>query len=163
VAVGLTDCTTGWIGRLLCQAWQHAVTVALPCTPSTLRQYVSTQALCHALQAHQTASPAASPPTTAPPAPVVARLSCTTPLPPAHRYVEQQDGQFPPAPLERDIPLPVYGAIHRDLEWWKQRRFNVVTWSALDMLFDERQLKYYRWVWGLGAGGLLPWGWGRLA
>jgi hypothetical protein len=66
--------------------------------------------------------------------------------------VEERDGAFPPPPLERSIPLPLYGAIHRDLEWWKQRRFNVVTWSALDMLFSERQLKHYRWARGRPRG-----------
>ncbi len=31
-----------------------------------------------------------------------------------------------------------------DLEYWKQRPINVISWSAMEMLFNERQLKYYR-------------------
>lgn len=59
-------------------------------------------------------------------------------------YVEKPDGAFPPPPLAQNVPGPIYGAVHMNLDWWKQRRINVITWNAIDMLYSERQLKYYR-------------------
>lgn len=60
------------------------------------------------------------------------------------RYVEDVNSPFPPAPLDSEVPRPIYGQIQMDLEWWKQRKINSITWSAIDMLYSERQLKYYR-------------------
>jgi len=34
------------------------------------------------------------------------------------RYVEQPDGEFPPAPTAMDLPIPLYGYTrHQALEW----------------------------------------------
>jgi cell division protease FtsH len=60
------------------------------------------------------------------------------------KYVEQPDGAFPPPPLAKDVPLPIYGISHMGLEAWKQRRINVITWSAMEMLYTDRQKKMYR-------------------
>lgn len=60
------------------------------------------------------------------------------------KYVENADAPFPPRPAAANVPQPLYGAVSMDLEFWKQRRINVITWNAVDMLFSERQLKHYR-------------------
>ncbi len=31
-----------------------------------------------------------------------------------------------------------------NLEYWKQRQINVVSWSAMEMLYNERQLRYFK-------------------
>ena len=60
------------------------------------------------------------------------------------KFVEKSDAPFPPAPLQQEVPRPLYGGVHMDLEWWKQRHINVITWSAIEMLYTESQLKHYR-------------------
>lgn len=59
------------------------------------------------------------------------------------KWVERPDGAFPPAPLDKDVPTPVYGAPRLTLEFWKQRRIDVVTGKAVEMLFNERQFRRY--------------------
>lgn len=63
------------------------------------------------------------------------------------RFVETPGAAFPPAPGAAEgvqVPPPVCGWIPMGLEWWKQRRINVVTWDALDMLFPASAARHYR-------------------
>lgn len=60
------------------------------------------------------------------------------------RYVEQQDGEFPPAPTAADVPVPLYGYTRAQaLEWWKPRQIDDITFRAIEMLYSPRQLMYY--------------------
>lgn len=60
------------------------------------------------------------------------------------RYVEQQDGEFPPAPTAVDVPVPLYGYTRlQALEWWKPRQIDDITFRAIEMLYSPRQLMYY--------------------
>lgn len=59
-------------------------------------------------------------------------------------WVEQPDAPFPPRPLAVDVPKPLAGATGMSLEFWKQRRIDVVTWTAVDMLFNKRQMELFK-------------------
>lgn len=60
------------------------------------------------------------------------------------RFVEDPQGAFPPAPLGKEVPQPVYAALPMGLDAWKQRRISVITWSAMDMLYSQRQIELYK-------------------
>lgn len=60
------------------------------------------------------------------------------------RYVEDPNGEFPPQPNASDLPIPLYGyTTEMALEWWKTRQISNISFRAIDMLFNERQMKYY--------------------
>lgn len=60
------------------------------------------------------------------------------------RYVEQEDGVFPPAPTTADLPVPIYGYTKQQaLEWWKPRAIDNISFRAIEMLYTPRQLMYY--------------------
>ena len=62
------------------------------------------------------------------------------------KYVESanESGDFPPAPPGDSLHTPVYGAVHLNLEFWKKRKINRITWSAAEMLYSPQQMKAYR-------------------
>lgn len=61
------------------------------------------------------------------------------------RYVEGDETvPFPPEPLDAQISGPAFGNMGGTLEFWKQRRFRTVSWSAAEMLYTERQMKWFR-------------------
>jgi hypothetical protein len=51
---------------------------------------------------------------------------------------------FPPAPLSSEVSGPVYGNAGGSLEYWKRRHFSSVSWSAVEMLYSERQMAWFR-------------------
>jgi len=59
------------------------------------------------------------------------------------RWVEQPGAPFPPPPPAKDIPTPSYGTTADSLDAWRQRNVNVITWSAVDMLYNQRQRRYF--------------------
>lgn len=60
------------------------------------------------------------------------------------RYVEDPAGDFPPQPSMSDLPVPLYGyTSEMALEWWKTRHISSISFRASDMLYSERQAKYY--------------------
>ncbi|GLI69609.1 hypothetical protein VaNZ11_014276 [Volvox africanus] len=65
------------------------------------------------------------------------------------RWAEDPDGEFPPPPVtEREAEAmgpdgPLYGRLGLNLEWWSNRRSDAISWSAMEMLFNERQRKYF--------------------
>ncbi|EFJ40530.1 hypothetical protein VOLCADRAFT_121711 [Volvox carteri f. nagariensis] len=65
------------------------------------------------------------------------------------RWAEDPEGEFPPAPVtDREAAAmgpegPLYGRLALDLEWWRSRRSNAISWSAMELLFNERQRKYF--------------------
>ncbi|KIZ04815.1 cell division protease FtsH [Monoraphidium neglectum] len=58
--------------------------------------------------------------------------------------LDPSDSPFPPAPPLDDVPGPLYGALHLNLDWWRQRRVDVFGGGAAELLMTERQLQYYR-------------------
>jgi len=60
------------------------------------------------------------------------------------RYVEDMKAEFPPAPLEAEISGPLYGEVSGSLEYWKRRVFSNISWSAVEMLYTQRQLNYFK-------------------
>ncbi|KAG2494742.1 hypothetical protein HYH03_006989 [Edaphochlamys debaryana] len=67
------------------------------------------------------------------------------------RWVEGgRDADFPPAPLaeaEAAALAPeghLYGRLALNLEWWKKRRSSTISWSVMDLLYDERKKKYFQ-------------------
>jgi hypothetical protein len=68
--------------------------------------------------------------------------------------LDPSDSPFPPAPPLDDVPGPLYGALHLNLDWWRQRRVDVFGGGAAELLMTERQLQYYRWVSCAGAAAL---------
>ncbi|GFR40632.1 hypothetical protein Agub_g1214 [Astrephomene gubernaculifera] len=60
------------------------------------------------------------------------------------------DAPFPPPPLdevraaEERFGGPMYGALALDLDWWVRRPpAQQLSWSAMELLFDERQRRYF--------------------
>lgn len=43
-----------------------------------------------------------------------------------------------------DIGGPFYGRVGADLDWWRQRNVSVISWSAMEMLYNKRQVELYR-------------------
>jgi hypothetical protein len=43
------------------------------------------------------------------------------------------------------MPWPYrYLQLKGNLEYWKRRHFSTVSWSAVEMLYSERQLKWFK-------------------
>jgi len=64
---------------------------------------------------------------------------------------------FPPEPLAEDVPQPVYGAVWAPLQGWVRRaRASVVTASALDLLYTDRQRQLYASDLPANVGKTLP-------
>ncbi|GLC47538.1 hypothetical protein PLESTB_001403000 [Pleodorina starrii] len=66
------------------------------------------------------------------------------------RWAEEADGEFPPPPVtDREAAAmgpdgPLYGRLALNLEWWsKRRRGDAISWSAMEMLMNERQRRYF--------------------
>jgi hypothetical protein len=61
------------------------------------------------------------------------------------RYVEGgAEAPFPPEPTQSEISGPMLGQLSGSLEYWKRRHFRTVSWSGAEMLFSERQMKWFR-------------------
>jgi len=60
------------------------------------------------------------------------------------KWVEVDGAPFPPPPLLQDIPLPADGQVDGPLSSWQPRADRTVSWSAMEMLFTRRQLKYFK-------------------
>jgi len=72
-------------------------------------------------------------------------------------WVEQPEGAFPPAPLDKDVPLPLYGLVAGTLEYWQPRQRTELSWSAMEMVYNERQLHHFREDADMPADEDTPW------
>ncbi|PNW85891.1 hypothetical protein CHLRE_03g201100v5 [Chlamydomonas reinhardtii] len=68
------------------------------------------------------------------------------------RWVEGGPGapEFPPSPLSPEQTAamspsgPLYGNLALNLDWWRRRQDNVISWSAMEILMSRRQVDLYK-------------------
>jgi hypothetical protein len=95
------------------------------------------------------------------------------------QWVEKPDGAFPPPPVGKDVPQPLYGVVRgvcmlwarlvgdRLPGWlqvdgsldpyWRPKQRTELSWSALEMLYTPRQQELYKGDADIPADADTPW------